>query len=194
MTATLVLLRHGESAWNRENRFTGWHDVPLTDSGLEESRAAAEMMAAAKIHPGVLHTSMLLRAIQTANAALEELSLAWLPVRRSWRLNERHYGAPSSSPFNPTTTTVLYTRSASAGSNIPQTTRSWWSRAIPDSSVTNSPLNLSATGTSGSLGCRNGPSRPQERRSTPALPISPSPPSGGSGQGFRSCRALLQTV
>jgi 2,3-bisphosphoglycerate-dependent phosphoglycerate mutase len=93
MPSTLVLLRHGESTWNRENRFTGWHDVPLTDSGLEESRAAAETMAAENVRPGVLHTSVLLRAIQTANSALEVLHLAWLPVHRSWRLNERHYGA-----------------------------------------------------------------------------------------------------
>src|SRR3989442_15467407 len=93
MPSTLVLLRHGESTWNRENRVTGWHDVPLTESGMEESRAAAGMMATENIRPGILHTSVLLRAIQTANSALEDLGLAWLPVRRSWRLNERHYGA-----------------------------------------------------------------------------------------------------
>ena len=93
MPATLVLLRHGESTWNRENRFTGWHDVPLTELGLQESRAAAAMIAQAGLRPAVVHTSVLRRAIQTANEALEELGLAWLPVRRSWRLNERHYGA-----------------------------------------------------------------------------------------------------
>jgi 2,3-bisphosphoglycerate-dependent phosphoglycerate mutase len=93
MPSTLVLLRHGESTWNRENRFTGWHDVPLTESGLEESRTAAETMAAENVRPGVLHTSVLLRAIQSANSALEVLQLAWLPLHRSWRLNERHYGA-----------------------------------------------------------------------------------------------------
>jgi 2,3-bisphosphoglycerate-dependent phosphoglycerate mutase len=90
---TLVLLRHGESTWNLANRFTGWHDVPLTERGEEEAREAAVLMKDAGIKPDVVHTSLLLRAIQTANITLEAMDRAWLPVRRSWRLNERHYGA-----------------------------------------------------------------------------------------------------
>ena len=92
-THTLVLLRHGQSEWNLENRFTGWWDVGLTDEGQAEARAAAEALAGAGIAPDVVHTSLLRRAIQTANATLDEMGLSWLPVRRHWRLNERHYGA-----------------------------------------------------------------------------------------------------
>ena len=91
--ATLVLLRHGESAWNAEGLFTGWVDVGLSDKGAAEAVQAGEQLAEAGLRPDVLHTSVLTRAIQTANAALEAAGLAWLPVRRSWRLNERHYGA-----------------------------------------------------------------------------------------------------
>jgi 2,3-bisphosphoglycerate-dependent phosphoglycerate mutase len=90
---TLVLLRHGESTWNLANRFTGWHDVPLTERGEQEAREAATLMRDARVRPEVVHTSVLLRAIQTANITLEAMDRAWLPVRRSWRLNERHYGA-----------------------------------------------------------------------------------------------------
>ena len=90
---TLVLVRHGQSAWNLENRFTGWWDVGLTAEGEAEARAAGTALAAAGIEPDVVHTSLLRRAIQTANIALDVMGRAWLPVRRHWRLNERHYGA-----------------------------------------------------------------------------------------------------
>jgi 2,3-bisphosphoglycerate-dependent phosphoglycerate mutase len=88
----LVLLRHGESEWNRSNLFTGWYDCDLTDTGVSEARAAGAMLRDADVEPDVLHTSLQRRAIRTANLALEELGRLWLPVRRSWRLNERHYG------------------------------------------------------------------------------------------------------
>ena len=90
---TLVLLRHGQSSWNLENRFTGWWDVGLTDEGQAEARNAGAVLASAGIEPDVAHTSVLRRAIQTANTTLDEMGRAWLPVRRHWRLNERHYGA-----------------------------------------------------------------------------------------------------
>ncbi|MHB8572942.1 MAG: 2,3-diphosphoglycerate-dependent phosphoglycerate mutase [Candidatus Dormibacteria bacterium] len=93
MPNTLILLRHGESTWNAENRFTGWEDPPLSDRGRDEASAAAGLLSAAGLEPTVVHTSLLLRAIQTANITLEGMGRAWLPVRRSWRLNERHYGA-----------------------------------------------------------------------------------------------------
>jgi 2,3-bisphosphoglycerate-dependent phosphoglycerate mutase len=90
---TLVLLRHGESAWNAEGLFTGWVDVGLSEQGIAEARRAGELIAESNPQPDVVHTSVLARAIQTANAALDVAGLSWLPVRRSWRLNERHYGA-----------------------------------------------------------------------------------------------------
>jgi len=90
---TLVLLRHGESVWNSEGLFTGWVDVALSDKGMKEAEHAGELLREAGLSPDVVHTSVLTRAIQTANAALESAGLLWLPVRRSWRLNERHYGA-----------------------------------------------------------------------------------------------------
>ena len=93
MTATLVLLRHGESEWNAKNLFTGWVDVGLSDKGMAEATHAAELLGQAGLQPDVLHTSLLRRAIRTAELALDAVDLAWLPVRRSWRLNERHYGA-----------------------------------------------------------------------------------------------------
>lgn len=89
----LVLLRHGQSTWNLENLFTGWTDVPLTETGIEEAQEAGRLMAEEGYEFGVLHTSVLLRAIQTAEIALREMGLHWLAVRRHWRLNERHYGA-----------------------------------------------------------------------------------------------------
>ncbi|MCD9624544.1 phosphoglyceromutase [Rhabdothermincola salaria] len=92
MTARLVLLRHGQSTWNLENLFTGWYDADLTDQGRAEAEAAGPAMADAGITPTVLHTSLQVRAIRTANLALDAMGLLWLPVRRSWRLNERHYG------------------------------------------------------------------------------------------------------
>jgi 2,3-bisphosphoglycerate-dependent phosphoglycerate mutase len=93
MTATLVLLRHGESTWNLENRFTGWTDVGLTDRGRAEAVEAGRLMRETGLTFDVVHTSLLLRATATANLALDEMALHWLPVKRHWRLNERHYGA-----------------------------------------------------------------------------------------------------
>ena len=90
---TLVLLRHGESVWNSEGLFTGWVDVGLSAKGRAEAQSAGTLLRDAGLSPGVVHTSVLSRAIQTANAAQESADLLWLPVRRSWRLNERHYGA-----------------------------------------------------------------------------------------------------
>ncbi|MGQ0547527.1 MAG: 2,3-diphosphoglycerate-dependent phosphoglycerate mutase [Betaproteobacteria bacterium] len=89
----LVLLRHGESDWNRENRFTGWTDVDLSAPGIEEARAGARALAAAGYRFDIAFTSVLKRAIRTLWIALEELDQMWLPVEKSWRLNERHYGA-----------------------------------------------------------------------------------------------------
>jgi 2,3-bisphosphoglycerate-dependent phosphoglycerate mutase len=94
----LVFLRHGESTWNAENRFTGWVDVDLTPRGEEEARAAGRRLADELAAPDgarfeIVHTSVLIRAVRTANLALDEMGLGWLPVRRHWRLNERHYGA-----------------------------------------------------------------------------------------------------
>ncbi len=90
----LVLLRHGQSQWNAENLFTGWHDVDLTELGRSEARDAGELLAAdAHLDLRVLHTSVLARAIRTAELTLEAAGRSWLPVRRHWRLNERHYGA-----------------------------------------------------------------------------------------------------
>jgi 2,3-bisphosphoglycerate-dependent phosphoglycerate mutase len=90
---TLVLLRHGESVWNAEGLFTGWVDVGLSGQGQDEARRAGALLKDGGIRPGIVHTSVLNRAIQTASTALDEAGMAWLPVRRSWRLNERHYGA-----------------------------------------------------------------------------------------------------
>jgi 2,3-bisphosphoglycerate-dependent phosphoglycerate mutase len=89
----LVLLRHGESAWNAKNLFTGWVDVDLTPQGEQEAIRGGELIAARGLHPDVLHTSVLRRAIRTSQLALDTLERHWIPVRRSWRLNERHYGA-----------------------------------------------------------------------------------------------------
>jgi 2,3-bisphosphoglycerate-dependent phosphoglycerate mutase len=89
----LVLLRHGESRWNKENRFTGWKDVDLTPHGIEEARAAGRLLAAQGYDFDFTFTSVLKRAIRTLNFALEEMDRLWLPVEKDWRLNERHYGA-----------------------------------------------------------------------------------------------------
>jgi len=89
----LVLLRHGESTWNKENRFTGWTDVDLTDKGRDEAREAGRLMAAEKFEFDVAYSSVLKRAIRTMWLAQDEMDLLWIPVHRSWRLNERHYGA-----------------------------------------------------------------------------------------------------
>ena len=91
--STLVIVRHGESTWNQENLFTGWHDVPLTTKGADEARKAGQAMRDEGLWFDVAHTSVLERAVVTANLALAELGQSWLPVQRHWRLNERHYGA-----------------------------------------------------------------------------------------------------
>ncbi len=91
--ATLVLLRHGESDWNDKNLFTGWVDVDLTEKGEQQAREGGLQLKEAGLLPTVLHTSLLTRAIRTANLALESCERSWVPVKRHWRLNERHYGA-----------------------------------------------------------------------------------------------------
>ena len=92
MTSTLVLLRHGQSQWNLDNRFTGWWDADLTAQGEAEAVEAGRLLAGAELLPDVVHTSLQTRAIRTANLALEAMGRIWIPVQRSWRLNERHYG------------------------------------------------------------------------------------------------------
>jgi 2,3-bisphosphoglycerate-dependent phosphoglycerate mutase len=93
MTHTLILLRHGQSEWNEKNLFTGWVDVRLTEQGRGEAKRGGELLAEQGVLPDVLYTSLLSRAIQTANIALDSADRLWIPVKRSWRLNERHYGA-----------------------------------------------------------------------------------------------------
>lgn len=93
MTHTLILLRHGQSEWNELNLFTGWVDVTLTEKGRAEAANGGTLLKESGIKPDVLHTSLLSRAILTANLALESADRQWIPVERSWRLNERHYGA-----------------------------------------------------------------------------------------------------
>ena len=92
MTYTLVLLRHGESVWNAKNLFTGWVDVDLSDKGRDEAVRGGELLVVEGLLPDVVHTSVLRRAITTANLALDTADRHWIPVRRHWRLNERHYG------------------------------------------------------------------------------------------------------
>lgn len=89
----LVLLRHGQSTWNQENRFTGWTDVDLTEQGIREAQESGRVLKREGFSFDIAHTSLLKRAIRTLWLALDELDLMWIPVRRSWRLNERHYGA-----------------------------------------------------------------------------------------------------
>lgn len=93
MVYKLVLLRHGESEWNAKNLFTGWVDVHLSDKGRAEAKRGGKLLTEAGVLPDVLHTSLLRRAIMTANLALDAADLHWIPVKRNWRLNERHYGA-----------------------------------------------------------------------------------------------------
>ena len=93
MTHTLVLLRHGESEWNAKNLFTGWVDVDLTDKGRAEAVRGGELLVGAGLLPDVVHTSLQRRAITTAHLSLDAADRHWIPVKRSWRLNERHYGA-----------------------------------------------------------------------------------------------------
>lgn len=92
MTYKLILLRHGESQWNAKNLFTGWVDVDLNEKGLSEAERGGKLLQEEGLLPDVVHTSLLLRAIKTANIALENAQRHWIPVKRSWRLNERHYG------------------------------------------------------------------------------------------------------
>ncbi|HEY8546216.1 MAG TPA: phosphoglyceromutase [Acidimicrobiales bacterium] len=92
MARTLVLLRHGESEWNLKNLFTGWYDCDLSPKGEAEAAAGGRLMLEKGVLPEVVHTSVLIRAIRTAEIALRELGRSWVPVRRHWRLNERHYG------------------------------------------------------------------------------------------------------
>ena len=92
-THKLILLRHGQSEWNEKNLFTGWVDVPLTDRGRAEATRGGELIAENQLLPDVVHTSLLRRAMNTANLALDAADRLWIPVKRSWRLNERHYGA-----------------------------------------------------------------------------------------------------
>ena len=89
---TLILLRHGQSTWNATNQFTGWYDCDLTPQGETEAQGGARLLADAGLLPDVVHTSLQVRAIRTAELALAELGRSWIPVRRDWRLNERHYG------------------------------------------------------------------------------------------------------
>ena len=93
MTYQLLLLRHGQSTWNLENLFTGWTDVGLTGQGEEEARESGRLIEKEGLDPDILHTSVLIRAIKTAELTLDVMGRQYLPVRRSWRLNERHYGA-----------------------------------------------------------------------------------------------------
>jgi 2,3-bisphosphoglycerate-dependent phosphoglycerate mutase len=93
MTSTLILLRHGNSDWNQKNLFTGWVDVRLSDQGITEAKRAGELLAESGLKSDILYTSVLSRAIQTADLALDVSDRLWIPVKRSWRLNERHYGA-----------------------------------------------------------------------------------------------------
>ena len=92
MVGRLVLLRHGQSTWNEANLFTGWFDADLTDKGRAEATEGGTLMAEAGVLPDVVHTSLQTRAIRTAQLALDEMDRLWIPVRRHWRLNERHYG------------------------------------------------------------------------------------------------------
>ena len=89
----LVLLRHGQSEWNLENRFTGWYDVPLTKQGTEEATTAGNILSTAGLLPTIVHTSLQTRAIHTANLALQSMNRLWIKINKDWRLNERHYGA-----------------------------------------------------------------------------------------------------
>jgi 2,3-bisphosphoglycerate-dependent phosphoglycerate mutase len=93
MSTQLILLRHGESEWNAKNLFTGWVDVSLSEKGRIEAKRGGELLKERGLLPNVLHTSLLRRAINTSQIALDECDRAWIPVHRSWRLNERHYGA-----------------------------------------------------------------------------------------------------
>ena len=93
MTYNLILLRHGNSVWNQKNLFTGWVDVDLSDQGVQEAKRAGELLGQSGLKPDILYTSVLKRAINTAHLALNEIDRNWIETKRSWRLNERHYGS-----------------------------------------------------------------------------------------------------
>jgi 2,3-bisphosphoglycerate-dependent phosphoglycerate mutase len=93
MTSTLILLRHGESEWNAKNLFTGWVDVDLNEKGTTEAQRGGELLVESALLPDVVHTSLLRRAIRTAQISLDVAERHWIETKRSWRLNERHYGA-----------------------------------------------------------------------------------------------------
>ena len=93
MTYNLILLRHGNSEWNQKNLFTGWVDVDLTEQGIKEAKRAGDLLTKSGLKPDVLYTSVLKRAINTAHLALNEMDRNWIDTKRSWRLNERHYGS-----------------------------------------------------------------------------------------------------
>ena len=93
MTYNLILLRHGNSEWNQKNLFTGWVDVDLTEQGTKEAKRAGDLLTKSGLKPDVLYTSVLKRAINTAHLALNEMNRNWIETKRSWRLNERHYGS-----------------------------------------------------------------------------------------------------
>ena len=93
MTASLILLRHGESTWNAKNLFTGWVDVDLNEKGEAEAHRGGELLVEAGLYPDVVHTSLLRRAIRTAQISLNVADRHWIETKRSWRFNERHYGA-----------------------------------------------------------------------------------------------------
>ncbi len=92
MTTQLILIRHGQSQWNLENRFTGWKDIDISEKGYEEAQQAGQLLLQSGIRPDIAYTSVLKRAIRTLWIVLDEMDLMWIPVVRSWRLNERHYG------------------------------------------------------------------------------------------------------
>ena len=109
MTYKLVLLRHGQSAWNKTNQFTGWVDVPLTEQGEAEAKRGGELLKEKNVLPDIVFTSLLRRAINTANIALDAADRLWIPVQRDWRLNERHYGAVLTPPRRPRSTRTTST-------------------------------------------------------------------------------------
>ena len=129
-TMRLVLLRHGESVWNKENLFTGWTDVYLSDKGREEAAAAGRLMRDEGLDFDVCYTSFLKRAIHTLNIALDEMDRAWLPVVKAWQLNERHYGALQGLNKTDTATSTARSRSRSGGGPTPPRRRSCPPRTI----------------------------------------------------------------
>jgi 2,3-bisphosphoglycerate-dependent phosphoglycerate mutase len=134
----LVLIRHGQSTWNAENLFTGWVDVDLTPAGEAEARAGGELLAAVDdLDLRVLHTSVLTRAIRTAELALAAAGRTWLPVRRDWRLNERHYGdlqGKNKAVIKQEYGAAQLQTSTRATSRAPSASRTWWPAPCPTGS------------------------------------------------------------